>query len=80
MVNTASKCGITPQFEGLEKLYKKLATGGEHKDQFVVLGFPCNQFMNQDPVCLLPSPTPLPPKTVFSAAHTVAKFVDPNHP
>jgi glutathione peroxidase len=44
IVNTASKCGFTPQFEGLEKLYK------QYKDKdFVVLGFPCNQFANQDP-------------------------------
>lgn len=44
VVNTASKCGLTPQFEGLEKLYEK------HKDKgFVVLGFPCNQFANQEP-------------------------------
>ena len=44
IVNTASKCGFTPQFEGLETLYN------EHKDDgLVVLGFPCNQFGNQDP-------------------------------
>jgi len=44
IVNTASKCGFTPQYEGLEKLYK------EYKDQgFVVLGFPCNQFGKQEP-------------------------------
>ncbi len=44
IVNTASKCGFTPQFEGLQQLYSDL------KDQgFEVLGFPCNQFMNQDP-------------------------------
>ena len=44
IVNTASKCGFTPQFEGLEKLYNK------YKDQnFVILGFPCNQFGNQEP-------------------------------
>lgn len=44
IVNTASKCGFTPQFEGLEKLYK------EYKDKgLVVLGFPCNQFKEQDP-------------------------------
>lgn len=44
IVNTASKCGFTPQFDGLEKVYEK------YKDQgFVVLGFPCNQFASQDP-------------------------------
>jgi glutathione peroxidase len=44
VVNTASKCGLTPQFEGLEQLYKKY----QNKD-FVILGFPCNQFANQEP-------------------------------
>ena len=44
VVNTASKCGLTPQYEGLETLYEK------YKDEnFVVLGFPCNQFGNQEP-------------------------------
>ncbi|MFD1038314.1 glutathione peroxidase [Virgibacillus byunsanensis] len=44
IVNTASECGFTPQFEGLQKLYE------DYKDQgFEVLGFPCNQFNNQDP-------------------------------
>ena len=44
IVNTASKCGLTPQFEGLEQLYQ------DYKDQgLVILGFPCNQFANQDP-------------------------------
>lgn len=44
IVNVASKCGFTPQYEGLEKLYEKYKQKG-----FVVLGFPCNQFMNQEP-------------------------------
>ena len=44
IVNTASKCGFTPQYDGLEELYKK------YKDQgFVILGFPCDQFANQEP-------------------------------
>lgn len=46
IVNTASKCGFTPQFAGLEKLYKDLQT--THPD-FIILGFPCNQFGGQDP-------------------------------
>jgi glutathione peroxidase len=44
IVNTASKCGFTPQFEGLQALYEKY-----HDKGFEILGFPCNQFMNQDP-------------------------------
>ena len=44
IVNTASKCGFTPQFEGLEKLHKDLEESG-----LVILGFPCNQFASQDP-------------------------------
>ena len=44
VVNTASKCGLTPQFEGLEKLYEKYEGKG-----LVILGFPCNQFANQEP-------------------------------
>ena len=44
VVNTASKCGLTPQYEGLEALYRK------HKDKgLVILGFPSNQFANQEP-------------------------------
>jgi glutathione peroxidase len=44
VVNTASKCGLTPQYEGLEKLYKMYKDKG-----LVILGFPCNQFSNQEP-------------------------------
>lgn len=44
IVNTASKCGNTPQYEGLQKIYDK------YKDQgFVILGFPANNFMGQEP-------------------------------
>lgn len=44
VVNTATKCGLAPQFDGLEKLYQT------YKDKdFVVLGFPSNQFANQEP-------------------------------
>jgi glutathione peroxidase len=43
IVNTASECGLTPQLEGLEEIYQ------EYKDQgFEILGFPCNQFANQE--------------------------------
>ncbi|KAB5545708.1 glutathione peroxidase [Coniochaeta sp. 2T2.1] len=47
IVNTASKCGFTPQYAGLEKLYKSLKE--KYNDQFVILGFPCNQFGGQEP-------------------------------
>lgn len=44
VVNTASACGLTPQYEGLENLYKKYKDKG-----LVILGFPCNQFGLQEP-------------------------------
>lgn len=44
IVNTASKCGLTPQYEALERLYRTY--GG---DDFVIIGFPANNFMNQEP-------------------------------
>lgn len=43
VVNTASKCGLTPQYEELEKLYK------EHSDKLVIVGFPANNFAQQEP-------------------------------
>ena len=47
IVNTASKCGFTPQFTGLESLYSEIKAS--HPDSFTILGFPCNQFASQDP-------------------------------
>lgn len=44
VVNVASKCGLTPQYAGLERLHERYAERG-----FEVLGFPCNQFMGQEP-------------------------------
>lgn len=44
IVNTASECGLTPQFEGLQKLYDTY-----HEKGFTILGFPCNQFGKQEP-------------------------------
>jgi len=44
VVNVASKCGLTPQYAGLQKLHEKYAARG-----FAVLGFPCNQFAGQEP-------------------------------
>ncbi|MBF0302583.1 MAG: glutathione peroxidase [Desulfamplus sp.] len=44
VVNTASKCGLTPQYKGLQALYDKYKDKG-----FEILGFPCNQFANQEP-------------------------------
>jgi len=43
VVNTASKCGYTPQYESLEKVYE------QYKDKLVIIGFPCNQFGGQEP-------------------------------
>ncbi|TVQ75576.1 MAG: glutathione peroxidase [Phycisphaeraceae bacterium] len=44
IVNTASRCGLTPQYEGLQRLYE-----AKHRDGLVVLGFPANDFMGQEP-------------------------------
>lgn len=44
IVNTASRCGFTPQFQGLQTLYEHFGS-----EKFMVLGFPCNQFLHQDP-------------------------------
>ena len=44
IVNVASKCGLTPQYKGLQDLYKKFNSNG-----FEILGFPCNQFKGQEP-------------------------------
>jgi glutathione peroxidase len=44
IVNVASKCGLTPQYEGLERLQKRFGP-----DKFTVLGIPCNQFAGQEP-------------------------------
>lgn len=43
VVNTASKCGYTPQYDALEKVYE------QYKDKLVIVGFPCNQFGGQEP-------------------------------
>jgi glutathione peroxidase-family protein len=47
VVNTASKCGFTPQFAGLEALYKDLKK--QYPNDIEIIGFPCNQFGGQDP-------------------------------
>lgn len=45
IVNTATRCGFTAQFEQLEELYRKY-----QEKSFIILGFPCNQFLNQEPL------------------------------
>ena len=58
VVNTASQCGFTPQYGGLERLWDQYADDG-----FVVLGFPCNQFGNQEP----------------GSEHQIGEFCKSNH-
>lgn len=53
IVNTATGCGFTPQYEGLEKLYEKY-----HDQGLEILDFPCNQFANQAPGSFEPTITP----------------------
>ncbi|KAJ5116062.1 hypothetical protein N7456_000410 [Penicillium angulare] len=47
VVNTASKCSFTVQYQGLEDIYRRLQE--EYNEDFVILGFPCNQFLRQEP-------------------------------
>ena len=62
VVNVASKCGLTPQYEGLEKLHEQYAVAG-----FEVLGFPCNQFMGQEPGTARRSASSAAPPTACSS-------------
>ena len=55
IVNVASKCGLTPQYEQLQALHKKYAKQG-----LAVIGFPCNQFLGQEPGYGRPDPGVLP--------------------
>ena len=74
IVNTASACGFTPQYKGLEALHQELAPRG-----FSVLGFPCNQFGGQEPgdaaadravlrAAIMPSPFRCSPRSTSTAA------------
>lgn len=56
IVNVASKCGLTPQYEQLENIQKAWADRG-----FVVLGFPCNQFLEQEPAAMKRLKLTVPP-------------------
>ncbi len=56
IVNVASKCGLTPQYEQLENIQKAWSDRG-----FVVLGFPCNQFLEQEPAAMKRSKLTVPP-------------------
>ena len=67
VVNTASKCGFTPQYAGLEKLYKDITA--KHPDDFVILGFPCNQVR---PLLLSRIPT--------SRRRCLSRNLTPNNP
>ncbi|MFT8321026.1 MAG: glutathione peroxidase [Bacillus sp. (in: firmicutes)] len=77
IVNTASKCGFTPQYKELQSLYEQYKDNG-----FLVLGFPCNQFMNQEPgneqeiqkFCELQFGVSFP---MFAKVHVNGKHIDP---
>lgn len=73
IVNVASRCGFTPQYKDLEYLYKKYSSMG-----FEILGFPCNQFGNQEP--LSDEEIILFTKETFGVTFHILKKIDVNGP